>query len=208
MRILLATRSPGKQAEFRKLLVHDPNEFVFPDEIGIGEMSDEQNIEIGNTFSANARLKAEYFVRRSGLPTVAEDSGLEVFALGGRPGVRSKRFALPSDNQDDANNQELLRQLSGAPPERRGARYRCVMVFIAGRAGIPRVFDGMCRGRILESPRGTGGFGYDPLFFSEELDKTFAEASPEEKNSVSHRARAVKAMRKWLSTQDIAATGL
>ena len=202
-KILIATRNPGKTNEFRKLLAGGPYEFVFPDEIGIGETTGEQNIEIGETFSANARLKAEYFVKRSGLPTLAEDSGLEVLALGGRPGVRSKRFAMATENQNEANNLELLRQLTGAPVARRGARYRCVMVLIPGRSGIPRVFDGMCRGKILEAPRGDGGFGYDPLFFSEELGKTFAEATAEEKNTVSHRARASAALLEWLMTHTI-----
>ncbi len=202
-RILIATRSTGKKAEFQKLFAHSAHEFVFPDEIGLGEMPNEENIETGTTFSANARLKAEYFVTRSGLPTVAEDSGLEVFALGGRPGVRSKRFALAATDQNNANNLELLRQLAGAPLVRRAARYRCVMVLIANRSAVPHVFDGMCRGRILDEPQGTGGFGYDPLFFSEELDKTFADATPEEKNTVSHRSRAVTVFLKWLANHRI-----
>lgn len=201
--ILFATRNEGKKRELRVLLEPAPYEFVFLDEVGIGSTLEEDRIETGATFEENARLKAEYFQKRSGMPTVAEDSGLEVFALNGRPGVRSRRFAMPSENQDQANNTELLRQLSGAPVKRRSARYRCALVLIVGRASIPQSFLGMCRGHILEAAQGTGGFGYDPLFYSADLKKPFSEASMEEKNQVSHRAHAVQSMIEWLMTNNI-----
>ena len=145
----------------------------------------------------NARQKAEYFARRSGMPTVADDSGLEVFSLGGAPGVRSKRWAGAAgtpDEIDAANNAELQRRLLGAEASRRRARYRCVLILLRTPTALPEIFEGSCMGSILTEPRGTGGFGYDPWFLSDDLGKTFAEASPEEKDSVSHRGRALAAL--------------
>jgi len=198
--LLIATRSPGKQPEIRELLCDVPWQIVFPDEIGIHERSEEVTIETADSFEGNARLKAEYFARLSGLPTAAEDSGIEVMALGGLPGVRSKRFAMETDpaRQDDANNAELLRRLAGAPETQRGARYVSVIVFLPDGSGIPHTFRGTCAGRIVVEPRGAGGFGYDPLFFSNDLGKTFGEATREEKASVSHRGRAFRAFAEWL----------
>jgi len=197
-KILIATRNPGKQHEIRPMVADLPYDFVFPDEIGLHETATENTIESESTFEGNATRKAEYFSRLSGLPTAAEDSGIEVFALQGAPGVRSRRFAMPAPNQDEANNTELLRRLAGAPESKRAARYRCEVVLIPQPGGIPRVFSGMCRGRVLEAPVGTGGFGYDPLFFSEELGKSFGEATLDEKATVSHRARAFQAFVEWL----------
>jgi XTP/dITP diphosphohydrolase len=120
-----------------------------------------------------------------------------VFALGGAPGVRSKRFAGAEgspDAVDAANNAELLRRLRGAAEPRRRARYRCVLVFLREPSAVPEVFDGAAGGRILEAAEGTGGFGYDPLFHSDELGKSFGEATPEEKDAVSHRGRALRAL--------------
>ncbi len=136
---------------------------------------------------------------------MAEDSGLEVFALGGEPGVHSKRFALPTADpaaQDAANNRELLRRLAGAPEDRRRARYRCVIVYLARPDAVPQRFDGQCLGRILDAPVGTGGFGYDPLFFSDDLGRGFAEVPLAEKQRVSHRARAFGAFVDWLLHHD------
>jgi XTP/dITP diphosphohydrolase len=201
-RILVATRNPGKQREIRELLAEAPCQPVFPDEQGIWERAEEAGIENAGSFEGNARRKAAYFATLSRLPTLAEDSGIEVFALGGAPGVHSRRFALatadPRD-QDAANNAELLLRLSGAPPERRRARYRCVAVFLARPDAIPRSFEGTCTGRILEAPQGTGGFGYDPLFQSDDLGKSFGDATPAEKASVSHRGRAMAAFAAWLT---------
>lgn len=196
MTLLAATRSMGKQVELRRLLAPAGIEVVFPDEVGLWEDPAEDGLELAETFAGNARRKAEYFARRSGRPTIADDSGLEVFALGGAPGVRSRRWAGAtgtSDEVDAANNAELLRRLRGAPETQRRARYRCVLVYLTAPDAVPRAFEGVCGGRILEEPRGRGGFGYDPLFFSDELGRGFGEVSAEEKDAVSHRGRAVRA---------------
>jgi XTP/dITP diphosphohydrolase len=196
VKLLAATRSAGKQREFRRILEPAGVEVVFPDDAGLYPTSAEAALELGDTFEANARRKAEHFARLSGLPTVADDSGLEVLSLGGAPGVRSRRWAGASGTDtevDAANNAELLRRLVGAAGARRGARYRCVLVYLTRSDAVPQTFDGICAGRILEAPRGEGGFGYDPYFFSDELGKTFGEATPEEKDRVSHRGRALRA---------------
>lgn len=197
MKLLAATRSAGKQREFRRILEPAGVELLFPDDVGVLEGPAEELIEMGDTFEANARHKAEYFARRTGLPTVADDSGLEVFVLGGAPGVRSRRWAGAAgspDAVDAANNAELLRRLAGASEARRRARYRCVLVLLRAPGAVPEVFEGTCGGRILEAPGGAGGFGYDPLFWSDELGKSFGDATPEEKDGVSHRGRALRAL--------------
>lgn len=197
MRLLAATRSAGKQREIRRILEPAGFEVVFPDDVGLWETEREATLENAESFEGNARRKAEYFARLSGLPTVADDSGLEVFALGGAPGVRSKRFAAaegPPDVVDAANNAELLRRLRGAAEPRRRARYRCVLVFLRDPSAAPEVFEGVAGGRILEAAEGSGGFGYDPLFYSDELGKSFGDAGPEEKDAVSHRGRALRAL--------------
>jgi XTP/dITP diphosphohydrolase len=196
VKILAATRSHGKQEEIGRILRPAGLEIVFPDDIWLRESTEDDALEAADTFEGNARKKAEYFVRLSSLPTLADDSGLEVLALGGAPGVRSKRWAGVSGTPaevDAGNNAELLRRLDGLPEVQRAARYRCVLVFLRTAGAVPLVCYGDCTGRILEAPRGTGGFGYDPLFFSDELGKTFGEASAEEKDAVSHRARALRA---------------
>jgi XTP/dITP diphosphohydrolase len=197
VKLLAATRSAGKQREIRRILEPAGFEVVFPDDVGLWETEREATLETAETFEGNARRKAEYFARLSGLPTVADDSGLEVFALGGAPGVRSRRFAGAEGNPDTvdaANNAELLRRLRGAPEPRRRARYRCVLVFLRDASAVPDVFEGVAGGRILQAPAGSGGFGYDPLFWSDELGKSFGEATPEEKDGVSHRGRALRAL--------------
>lgn len=197
MKLLVATRSAGKQPEIRRILEPAGFEVVFPEEVGLGETDREATLETAESFEGNARRKAEYFARLSGLPTVADDSGLEVLALGGAPGVRSKRFAGADgspDEVDAANNAELLRRLRGASEQRRRARYRCVLVFLRDPSAVPETFEGVAGGRILEAPEGSGGFGYDPLFYSDELGKSFGEATPEEKDGVSHRGRALRAL--------------
>ena len=208
MTLLVATRSVGKQREFARILEPLGVTLAFPDDVGLAPRSDEDALELGDTFEANARHKAEYFARRSGLATVADDSGLEVLALGGAPGVRSRRWAGASgtpDQVDAANNAELVRRLAGAPPARRGARYRCVLILLREPGAIPESFEGSCAGRILEQPAGTGGFGYDPYFFSDELQKSFGEATPEEKDGVSHRGRAVRGLATALERRPVSA---
>jgi XTP/dITP diphosphohydrolase len=197
-RVLIATRSIHKLRELRELLALEHAQLVSLDELGI----DGDPIEDGATFEANAALKARFGLRASGLPTLADDSGLEVDALGGRPGVRTRRYA-GEDATDEANNQKLLAALSGLPPERRGARYVCVLALalpeVAGpRGGVPIVTArGTCRGRIATEPRGTSGFGYDPIFEPSSEPpggRTFGLWTPAEKGAISHRARAARRM--------------
>jgi XTP/dITP diphosphohydrolase len=200
VKLLAATRSSGKQREVRRVLEPAGIEVVFPDDVGLYPARAEDLLELGETFESNARRKAEHFANLSGLPTVADDSGLEVLSLGGAPGVRSRRWAgvLGSDAEvDAANNAELVRRLAGAAGARRNARYRCVLVYLPNPGVVPLVFEGACAGRILEEPRGDGGFGYDPYFLSDELGKTFGEAAAAEKDAVSHRGRA---LREFLAT--------
>ena len=197
MKLLAATRSAGKQQEIRRILVPAGIEVVFPDDLGLFESPSEAALELAESFEGNARRKAEHFARLSGFPTVADDSGLEVLSLGGAPGVRSRRWAGASGSVaeiDTANSAELLRRLRGASEARRRARYRCVLVLLETSDAVPRVFEGSCSGRILEAPSGTAGFGYDPLFWSDELGKTFGEATAEEKDAASHRGRALRAL--------------
>jgi XTP/dITP diphosphohydrolase len=198
---LIATRNPGKQREIAQILSEVPYELVFLTETGITEKVEEETLELAESFEGNARRKAEYFARLSGLATVADDSGIEVFALGGKPGVHSRRFSMPSgpmEVQDAANNRELLRRLAGLPVDRRRARYRCVVAFVPRPDAAAVTFEGTCTGRILEEPQGTGGFGYDPLFHSDDLDLSFGEASPAAKDAVSHRGRAFRAFAEWV----------
>jgi XTP/dITP diphosphohydrolase len=205
VKLLAATRSSAKQVEIRRILEPGGFEVTFPDEAGIWEQPAEDALELGDSFEINARGKASYFARLTGLPTFADDSGLEVLSLGGAPGVRSRRWAGASGSPaavDAANNAELLRRLAGAPESRRGARYRCVLVLFRTPDAVSEVFEGTCIGRILDQPRGSGGFGYDPLFFSDELGKTFGEAAPEEKDAVSHRGRALRSLLVALSGEN------
>ncbi len=202
--LLVATRNAGKRREIASILADVSRRIVFPEDVGLGERLEERNIEVAETFEGNARRKAEYFARRSGLPTAADDSGLEVFALGGLPGVRSRRFALvegPPERQDAANNEELLRRLAGLAPVKRRARYRCVVVYVRP-GGVPLTFEGACTGSILEAGRGSGGFGYDPLFLSDDLGQSFGEADPADKDAVSHRARAFRKLAGWLRERE------
>ncbi len=204
MKLLAATRSAGKQREVRRILDAAGHEVVFPADLGIPERAEEDGLEHEASFEGNARRKAEYFARLGGLPTFADDSGLEVFALGGAPGVRSRRFAGlqgAGPDVDHANNLELLRRLAGAPEPRRAARYRCAIVLLRRPGGIPEVFEGQTAGRILEAPAGDGGFGYDPYFFSTELGKSFGEATATEKDAISHRGRALALLLAALSSR-------
>lgn len=199
-RILVATRSPHKLAEIRDLMGDLPIEFVSLADLGVDEVPEEEGIEVYDTFAENAAAKARYFRRRTGLPTVADDSGLCVDALDGGPGVHTKRFA-PADRvdecgRDDANNRYLLERLSGVPPEERGAHYHCAAAVEADGASF--VVHGQVHGRIAEEPRGEGGFGYDPLFLVPERGATFGELPPEVKQGMSHRARAFEKLRPWL----------
>ncbi|MGH9393044.1 MAG: non-canonical purine NTP pyrophosphatase [Terriglobales bacterium] len=192
MRIHLATSNPGKVADFGGVAGLEwallPGFAALP---GIAET--------GATFEANARLKAEHYSRLAPDWIAADDSGLEVAALGGAPGVHSARFA-GRHGDDGANNRLLLERLQGVPPQRRGARYVCVLALAqAGR--VAACFCGAAEGRILEAGRGSGGFGYDPLFFSPAANATFAEISLEHKAALSHRGAAARALLAWLQRQ-------
>ncbi len=197
MKLLVATRSAGKQREVKRLLADAGLDLVFPDDLNLFVDPAEDLLENADSFRANALAKAEHFAKRSGLPTVADDSGLEVFYLGGAPGTRSKRWAGATgtaEEVDAANNAELVRRLAGAPELKRMARYRCALALFRKHGAMPEVFEGDCAGRILEAPAGSAGFGYDPYFFSVDLGKGFGEATDEEKDGVSHRGRAFRAL--------------
>ncbi len=200
-RLLVATRNRGKQAEFRTLLASLPFGIVFPADIDLAESAAEAQLEPFDSFEANARSKARWFAARSHLATLADDSGLEVDALRGAPGVQSRRFAGldgADERVTEANNALLLTRLVDVPDALRTARYRCVLVIASApgeRDGLPEItVAGVTEGRILRAPRGSHGFGYDPIFFSDELGRTFGEAKPAEKHAISHRARAVAAL--------------
>ena len=197
-RLLIATRSTHKLRELRELLHLEHGELVSLDELGVPG----DPVEDGETFETNAALKARFGARASGLPTLADDSGLEVDALGGNPGVRTRRYA-GEDATDDDNNRKLLAALDGLPPERRGARYVCVLALAlpdvhGPRGGLPvTLARGTCRGRIATAPRGTGGFGYDPIFepASEPPGgRTLGLWTPAEKHAISHRSAAARRM--------------
>ncbi len=195
MKLLVATRSPGKAREIRELFAGLPFEIAFPADRFLEHLPEEGDLEGSTGYVENAVAKARYFATRSGLPTVADDSGLEVDALDGAPGPRSARFAgVTGGGTDAANSALLLEKLTGVPEPQRGARYRCVVAYLAAPSAMPQMVEAMCEGFILTGPRGQGGFGYDPLFFSPELQMSFGEAAPAAKHRVSHRGRAFRAL--------------
>lgn len=184
MKLFLATNNQGKIREYRRLLADLPLELLTPSDMGITREVE----ETGTTFTENARLKAVAFAEESGLPTLADDSGLEVDALGGEPGIRSARYA--GDGASDADRTALvLEKMKDVPMEKRTARFRCVIAY-ARPNGVVKYGDGVCQGIIATAPSGQNGFGYDPIFYLPELGRTMAELSPEEKNCVSHRGEA------------------
>jgi XTP/dITP diphosphohydrolase len=194
--LVFATRNQGKLVELRALL---PG----VDVLSVDEAAQRIGrdipdvVEDADTFAGNAAKKAREVSAITGMPALADDSGLEVDALGGAPGVYSARYA--GDQHDDAaNNAKLLAELATVPADKRTARFRAVLALadVAGPLGGEVITaDGTCEGVILDAPRGTGGFGYDPLFFAPELGQTFAEAGVGPKSDLSHRARAMKAMK-------------
>jgi len=190
--LLVATRSAGKLRELRSLVAEAGFRARSLDEALIAATPEEERLEAFDTFEENARAKARFFLARSGgVPVLAEDSGLVVEALGGAPGVRSKRWSaspLSGPALDEANNRALLDALATGTDRR--AKYVCVAVLAFPGGEV--CARGESAGRILRAPCGTNGFGYDPLFLSDELAITFAEAAPEEKARVSHRGRAVR----------------
>jgi XTP/dITP diphosphohydrolase len=187
MKVVLATANPGKQREFAALLAPRGLELVLQSALGIGSVA-----ETGHTFEDNALLKAHHAAARSGLPALADDSGLEVDALGGRPGVWSARFAGP-EASDEQNNAELLRALAERPDAPRTARYRCVLALVRGPDDPrPLLARGHWEGRIGTRPAGSGGFGYDPYFIPDGFECTAAELSAVQKNALSHRGAALR----------------
>jgi len=187
-KLLIATHNRGKLREYAALLANLPLTLLSPDELGL----DLDVVESGDTYADNAAFKANAYAQASGMLSLADDSGLEVAALDGAPGVRSARYALG----DDADRvKALLRALdkAGTPQEERAARFYCVIV-LATPDGRSWSAEGECAGRIIDTPRGSGGFGYDPVFFISSHGCTMAELPSDEKNRISHRARAAQAI--------------
>jgi XTP/dITP diphosphohydrolase len=197
----VATHSAHKLRELRALLDVRGLDLVSLDDLGITD----EPVEDGLTFETNARIKARHAARITGLPSLADDSGLEVDALDGRPGVRTRRYAGP-DATDEENNAKLLAELHGLPPERRRGRYVCVLALAEPDAASPgslriTIRRGTSRGRIALEPRGSGGFGYDPIFEPAREragGRTFAQYSAAEKAAISHRGRAARRMARVL----------
>lgn len=187
--LLIATHNPGKVAEIAAMLASAGIDCMSLREAGVTLEVE----EIGATFLANATLKAVQYARAAGLPTLADDSGLEVDALGGLPGVQTARYGGEGLAQVE-RNQLVLNRLAWTPPAERTARFRCVMVLAAADGQVLGGAEGVCPGLIADAPRGSGGFGYDPIFYLPELGCTMAELTPEEKHAVSHRGRALAAM--------------
>ena len=188
-RIVLASGNPGKLAELRALLAGHGCEVLAQEELGIAAP-----VEDGDDFRANALIKARHAAAASGLPAIADDSGLEVDALGGRPGVHSARYAGPAASAAD-NNQRLLAELADVPPQRRSARFRCVLACVRDAGDpTPLIAEGAWEGWIATAPRGAGGFGYDPLFIGVADGRTAAELPVAEKNRLSHRGQALAAL--------------
>lgn len=196
MRLVFATRNAGKLRELRELLSGLPA-------LELLSLDDFPNApaelpETGDTFAENAQSKALAALQATGLAALADDSGLEVDALDGRPGVRSARYA-GSDATDAERVAKLLQELSAVPDARRSARFRCVIALVTPeRPDLAELREGCCEGTILRAPRGDQGFGYDPVFFVPALGRTFAEVSGSEKHRHSHRGRAMDAMAELL----------
>ena len=188
-RAVLASINPGKLREFAALLAPLSLQLAAQGDFGIQPAH-----ETGSTFIENALLKARHAARHAHLPALADDSGLEVEALGGRPGVWSARFAGEGAS-DEQNLRQLLMELEGVPQGFRQARYQCVIVWVRSVGDqAPLIAHGSWQGHIVRVPRGRGGFGYDPVFVPEGEQRTAAELTPAEKNAVSHRAQALNAL--------------
>jgi XTP/dITP diphosphohydrolase len=193
-RVVLATGNAGKLREFAALLAPLSMEVIPQTALGITAAE-----ETGDTFEANALIKARHAAMAAGLPALADDSGIEVDALGGRPGVWSARYAGPAAT-DAENNALLLHELDGVPPGGRVAHYRCVIAYVGGADdAAPLYARGSWRGAIATTPAGEGGFGYDPLFIPEGFSVTVAQLSAAEKNTRSHRATALAELLRLLS---------
>ena len=205
-RLLLATGNPGKVREIRRALKGLAVGGRALAVVGLAEvLPGLTHAERGRTFEENARAKALFYSRRWPGPTLAEDSGLEVEALRGAPGVRSARFSAPRPS-DEKNIRKVLRLLESVPVGDRKARFVCAMV-LAEKGRVVANFRGEVRGRIVSAQRGHSGFGYDPVFYYAPLRRTFAELPPQVKNGVSHRGRAVAKLRRFLGAKKEAPSG-
>ena len=189
--LVVATRNPGKMREYRELLADWPVELISLDDAGVSDDVD----ETGDTFLANARLKAGEYARLSNLPTISDDSGLEVHVLGGDPGVYSARYGGDACQSDADRVSLLLRNLDGVPWERRIARFRCVTAIAAPGGAVMGTVVGSVAGMVQFEPEGAHGFGYDPVFHLPSLGQTIAQVPLEIKNSISHRADAARKAR-------------
>ena len=203
-RILIATSNPGKLRDFAGAAkAHGVEVSGLPDFASLPTV-----VEDGTTFEENARKKAEFYSRSApGYVVLADDSGIEIDALNGAPGVHSARYAAEEPHKaefntdDEENNARVLRELKGIRPEKRTGRFVCVIVAARNGATLA-TFRGEAEGVILEAPRGTGGFGYDPLFYFPPIKKAFAELTPEEKAQYSHRGAALRKFLAWIDAQD------
>ena len=187
-KIVLATGNPGKVREIRRILGELGVEVVPQTELDVGDAD-----ETGSSFVENALIKARHASLMTGLPAIADDSGLVVDALDGRPGVYSARYS-GADATDESNIDKLLRELAGVPDDKRTAAFHCCAVYVSTDDSTSLVAEGRWPGRILAERRGAGGFGYDPVFFDPECGRTAAELGPELKNALSHRGKALTAL--------------
>jgi len=193
MKVVIASKNRKKVEEIKKIFstigieceIHTLDEFP-----QVGKVEED-----GHTFKENAIKKALHVSKTTGMIAIADDSGLEVEALGGAPGVKSARYSGPGAD-DRSNNEKLLRELEGIPDEQREARFVCCIALADGNN--VQTFEGYVKGKIGHTPRGSNGFGYDPLFYPEGYDRTFAEMTDEEKNAISHRAMALKLLGEYL----------
>lgn len=187
-KIVLATGNPGKVREIRRILGELGVEVVPQTELGVGDAD-----ETGSSFVENALIKARHASLMTGLPAIADDSGLVVDALDGRPGVYSARYS-GAGATDESNIDKLLQELAGVPDEKRTAAFHCCAVYVSADDSTSLVAEGRWPGRILAERRGTGGFGYDPVFYDPDCGRTAAELGPELKNALSHRGKALTAL--------------
>lgn len=190
-KLLIASRNTGKFKEIRAILKNIPYEIISLDDLGITSEIPEN----GKSFRENAEIKAKFAGQKSGLLTLAEDSGLEIDVLNGRPGIYSARY-IPGSDTDRLN--KVLEDLKGVAKNKRTARFVCAAALFDPLSGKTIFFEGESKGLITEKPQGAGGFGYDPIFYNFDLKKTNATATPAEKNRVSHRARALCKLRDYI----------
>jgi XTP/dITP diphosphohydrolase len=188
VKLLIATNNPGKWREYQEILAHLPLELVSPVEAGLAF----DPAETGSTFAENAIIKARAFAQVSGLLTLADDSGLEVDALNGEPGVYSARYGHTAKSDHQGRYQLVLEKLADTPAAERTARFKCVVALAIGEK-LLGIAEGSVEGIITFAPQGNGGFGYDPIFFVPEFNRTMAELTSDEKNIISHRSRATRA---------------